>query len=170
MTLSENEQIYLKKINDLEGKLMGFIQNNSAIVSFKNLVNNNMFDAVHIDLIEIFSSNKYPIGQSLKVNISKIEDIFSIDEEGSQLFNNYINTTGIILVLLGHNYDNKKVRYIWSGEGKIPWEIGNSIISKRLLSYTKTKKDHLVKVIEKIKYIPYNLDKIEKAKKNYLEY
>ena len=170
MVLTKNEQIYLKKLNDLEGVLISFIQNNSAIVSFKDIIHNHVSDAVHVDLIEIFSTNKYPIGQSLGSNISKLENIFTKDEEGGRLLNNYINKTGIILVLFGHSYDNKKVRCIWSGIGKIPWEIGQAIISEKLLNYTKTKKAHLEKVIGSIKYNPYNLTEIENADKNYIEF
>ena len=157
--LTHEENKKLNRIIDLEGKIIEFMKHNSAIVSIET--GNEKYDAFHIQLIEIFSYDKYPIGQSLELNKSEVIKLFMYNQNMVRLLKNYIDKEGIILILIGENYDDKPMRYIWDGKGKIPWKIDKVKITKNMADATGESAEKLLHIIKNIRYKPYEIRELK---------
>ena len=153
--LSETELIRSNKIILYEGKMMEII-NKSCIVSLNGHEEN--FSVVKIHLLEIFSSEKFPVGQSLELNKNKLKKLFKNNTTNNQVFDTFLDNVGIILVFLGEDHEGRFIKYIWDGINDIPWEIGKPIITKKMMIEKEESKDSIENLFNTIKYTSPELD------------
>ena len=145
ITLSNDQNKQLDRIVKFEGKIMEIISTKSSIISFEIPNKKLLYNILEVIFLDIFSSEKYPIGLSLEDNRKILRKIFNEDQD-------YLDNNDIILVLIGETYDFKQVKYIWNGKYKIPWKIGKPIITDEVLTFSKTTEEILTNIIGNIKY------------------
>jgi len=150
MPLSISEHTRLEKIVTEEGKIIEFMKHNSAIVSIKT--QRRIYETLHIQLVEIFVSKKYPIGQLLDLNKHKLMKYFPENINFSNYLEKCIKTENVILVIIGADYLSVNHYFIWDGSDKPPWEIVPAHITKEIINMTNESIENLTNIISKIKY------------------
>lgn len=143
--LTNDQKKRLKRIIDAEGKLIDFMENNSAIITIE--IYGKKYKAFHVQLLEIFSDNTYPIGQSLKLNKKHLLKLNCKEEQIKDL----------ILVIIGENYDDEKVTSIWDGTGIIPWKISKCIVTEKLTNKLNETTEEIQNILNRIKYYPQKI-------------
>jgi len=151
MSLSCIDNDRMKNIVLLEGKLMEFITNHSPMVSVE-LPDGTVYDCVHIIMVEIFANIRYPIGQNILDNTNVLLKYFNKDCLSTVDFLKNVDADGIILGLVGTNYDGHDLQYIWNGSGVVPWKISKANITDDVLHITQMTRAGLNKIIYEIKY------------------
>tara|TARA_B110000211_G_C14076985_1_gene552566 strand:- start:307 stop:777 length:471 start_codon:yes stop_codon:yes gene_type:complete len=152
--IDQSETERLKRIVKQEGEIIQFMKYNSAVVSIKT--KNNQHDALHIHLAEIFSCDKYPVGQLLDLNKEKLLNYFPQNKSFITYLDKCIKTQGIMLLLIGEDYCGVKHYFIWDGMGEIPWKVTTATITREIIEMTKESLENLTNIISKVRYNPHD--------------
>jgi len=150
MSLSISETERLKKIIEQEGEIIEFMKHNSAIISIKT--QKCVYNALHIMLVEIFSSNKHPVGQLLDLNKEKLIKYFPKNKNFINYLDKCIQFETAILIIIGEDYLGENHYFIWDGCEKLPWEINIASITKEIIHMTHESLESLTNIIANIKY------------------
>jgi len=155
ITLSDEQNKQLYNVVKLEGEITEIISTKSSIISFGIPNKKLLHNIIEVIFLEIFSSKKYPIGLSLETNKELLKSVFNDDQD-------YLDNNDIVLVIIGETYDFKQIKYIWNGKNKVPWKIGEAIITDEVLIFSKTTEQMLTNIIKNIKYTtPINLNDLK---------
>ena len=104
ITLSNEQNKQLYNIVKLEGEIMETISTKSSIISFGIPNKKLLHNILEVIFLEIFSSEKYPIGLSLETNKELLKSVFYDDQD-------YLDNNDIVLVIIGETYDFKQIKY-----------------------------------------------------------
>ena len=154
--LTTTEYKRLKQIVKQEGIIIEFMKRNSAVISIKT--KNKTYNALHIQLVEIFSCDKYPVGQLLELNKDKLVKYFPQNNKFITYLNNCIKTQDILLLLIGEDYCGVKHFFIWDGSLGIPWKITPAKITTDITYMTNESVEKLTYIISNVRYNPYILN------------
>jgi hypothetical protein len=150
--LTPAEYKRLKQIVKQEGTIIEFMKRNSAVISIKT--KNKTCNALHMQLVEIFSSAKYPVGQLLELNKAKLIKYFPQNNKFLTYLNNCIKTQDIFLLLIGEDYCGVKHFFIWDGSLEIPWKITVAKITTDIIDMTNESVEKLSYIISNVRYKP----------------
>jgi len=142
----------LKQIVKQEGAIIEFMKHNCAVISVKT--KNKTYNALHMQLVEIFSSAKYPVGQLLELNKTKLIKYFPQNNKFLTYLDNSIKNQDIFLLLIGEDYCGVKHFFIWDGSLEIPWKITVAKITKDITDMTNESVEKLTDIISNVRYNP----------------